>query len=127
LVLVSFQVTALRLHRRQELLLLLLWRLLLRLDLLDYGLLNYRHHLFQHLFRHHFLGSILLFGFGQIDVFGPPGAHAERQGVPEHELAIVMDGAGAFGDVDGLLIIELFLDLLNGLLVAGGASYCIFM
>ena len=92
--------------------------MLLRQYLLDNRGYYDRNHLFKHQFRHLFIDSILLFGLGQIDVLGPSGTHAKWERFDDYGFDILMDGTCAFGGVDGLLIIELFVDLLNGFLVA---------
>ena len=98
----------------------LLW--LLRDDLLDHWVLVYGHDFFEDFFGYHFWNNIFGFALGKVIVASPSRAHTEQCRLVHSCLELVLNGACAFRTIDTLLIVELFLYLLNDLLVAGGTS-----
>ena len=97
-----------------------LWFWWLWLELLDNRGYDWRHDFFEDFFGGRLPNNIIGFGLGKILITRPPGAHTEEYRLEDPNLELILDGADAFGTVDALLIIELFLDLLNGFLVTRG-------
>ena len=98
----------------------LLW--LLQNDLLCHWALIDGHDFFEGFFRDHLPNNIFGFVLKEIVIPSPSCAHTGQCRLVDCYLELILDGTCAFRAIDTLLIIELFLNLLNGLLVAGGTS-----